>query len=229
MIRDRILDFFFPKRCLGCTRVGDFICPDCEQKIPILENQVCPVCQNPSVGGFTHYRCRGHNLPERLLSPFLYKDLTQKIVQSLKYQKVFALVPLITDYLIDFIEENNLSLGEKTIVTFVPAHPFKIFERGFNQVELLAKELSRCLKLECLPLLEKIKETPSQTSLTKEARLENVKDSFQIKAEMMSRAKEADVVLFDDVFTTGATLLECSKALKKGGTRFIYLLTLAKD
>lgn len=173
--KERLLDFFFPKRCLGCGRVGNFVCPVCE------------------------------------------------------YEKVFALVPLLVDHLFQFIEESNLILGERTTIAFVPSHQFKIFERGFNQVELLAKELSRRLNLECLPLLEKIKETPSQTSLSKEERLRNVEDSFRVKKEWVSKLEGRDILLLDDVFTTGATLLECSKVLKKSNARFIYLLTLAKD
>lgn len=228
-MKDQILDFFFPKRCLGCGRVDNFVCPVCEEDLPVLQDQSCAVCQNPSVGGFTHYRCQGLYRPERSLSFLVYKGLTQKLIQGLKYEKVFALVPLLVEYLFQFVEESNLSLGEKTVITFIPSHPFKIFERGFNPVELLANELSHRLNLERLPLLEKIKETSSQTSLSKEARLKNVEGSFRVKGEWATKIKGRDILLLDDVFTTGSTLLECSKVLKKSGVRFIYLLTLAKD
>ena len=224
-----ILDFFFPKRCLGCGRAGAFICEVCEEKVPFLEDQYCGVCGHLSVGGFTHERCRTTLTPERLICLFRYKDLGKKIVASFKYEKVLSLLPSLASYIDEFLYDYGIDLGTKVLVTFVPIHPIKFLERGFNQSEIIARKLSRQKGLSMLPLLEKIKETPSQTKLKRRERKENIAGSFCLNSKYEGDLVGRDVLLIDDVFTTGATLLECAKVLKKGGARFIYLLTLAKD
>lgn len=226
---EAVLDFFFPKRCLGCGRVGAYICEVCEQKIPFLEDQYCCVCGHLSVGGFTHERCRTTLTPERFISLFAYKDLGRKLIASFKYEKVLSLLPTVLSYVNELLEESGVVLGEETTVTFVPIHPLKFLERGFNQSEIISRELAQARNLSMLPVLEKIKETPSQTKLARKQRKENVAGSFRLVPRYMGDVVGRDVLLIDDVFTTGSTLLECSKVLKKGGARFIYLLTLAKD
>lgn len=228
-MKDQILDFFFPKRCLGCGRVGAYICEICEEKIPFLEDQYCAVCQRLSVGGFTHYRCQGLYKPDRLLSLLKYQDLGRELVTSLKYEKVTELRPVIAQYVTSFLDESGVSLGGEAVTTFVPTHPLKFLERGFNQSELIAKEISRAKGLKLLPVLDKVLETPSQTTLSKKERKKNIEGSFALNPKFKGEVIGRDILLIDDVFTTGATLLECSKVLKKGGARFIYLLALSKD
>lgn len=226
---ESVLDFFFPKRCLGCGRAGTYICEVCEQKIPFLEDQYCAVCQKPSVGGFTHHRCRGTHKPERILSLLSYRDLGRKLVTVLKYEKVTDLRHLIGREAVNFLNDSNISLGRETVVTFVPTHPLKFLERGFNQAELIAKEVSKAKSLKILPVLDKVLESPSQTALSRTERKQNIEGSFALNPEFQNEVYDHDILLVDDVFTTGATLLECSRVLKKSGARFIYLLTLAKD
>jgi len=229
VLTQELLDFFFPKRCLGCGRVGFFICPDCSLKLPYLENQFCSVCNEPSVGGFTHLRCQSRYAPDRFLSLFVYKGLAQNLVKELKYGKVTALRKVVNRLVLEFLEENGIDLGEKTLITFVPIHQFKLWERGFNQSQLLAEEVGKSLNLRVESFLEKVKETRSQTEFKKEDRAQNVKGSLALKKVIDKILQGQDVLLIDDVFTTGATLLECANLLKRGGVRFLYLLTLCKD
>lgn len=226
---ENILDFFFPKRCLGCGKAGAFVCEVCEEKLPFLEDQYCAVCGRLSVGGFTHERCRGSLAPERFMSLFKYQGVARALVGSFKYEKVTSLLPTLHLYINEFLKESAVQLGEETLVTFVPIHPLKLLERGFNQSEMVAGELGRREGLLMLPVLEKIQETPSQTKLSKKERKENVAGSFGLARKYAKEIMGRDILLVDDVFTTGATLLECSKVLKKAGARFVYLLTLAKD
>lgn len=226
---ENILDLFFPKRCLGCGKAGAFVCEVCEDKLPFLEDQSCAVCGHLSVGGFTHERCRGSSTPERFMSLFKYQGVARALVGSFKYEKVTSLLPTLHLYINEFLKESAVRLGEETLVTFVPIHPLKLLERGFNQSEIIAGELGRREGLLMLPVLEKIQETPSQTKLSKKERKENVAGSFGLARKYAKEIMGRDILLVDDVFTTGATLLECSKVLKKAGARFVYLLTLAKD
>lgn len=227
--KETLLDFFFPQRCLGCGRIGAFLCELCQENLPFLELQYCAVCGAPSIGGFTHQRCRNRFRPDRLLCLFSYQDLVRTLIQSFKYQRVTALKKLMTDLIANFFEENSIDLGVETLISFVPIHPLKLLERGFNQSQIVAEALASRLGLRAVNLLEKVKETKSQTELKREDRQSNVEASFDVNAKMAEAVSDRDILLIDDVFTTGATLLECSKVLKKGGARFIYLLTLAKD
>ena len=112
-----------------------------------------------------------------------------------------------------------------TVLTFVPIFRRKEKWRGFNQAELIAKEIGRITGKHVLPLLRKTRNTESQTDLDKEQRLQNVKDAFvfTIKNEIPQR-----VVLVDDIWTTGATMRECCKELKKGGVEKVWGFTLAR-
>lgn len=227
--KETLIDFFFPKRCLGCSRIGAFVCEICQERLPYLEVQYCAVCDGASVGGFTHERCRTNLSPDRFLSLFDYKDLARNLVQQFKYQRVTLLGETIGDLVTNFLTEGNVDLGPESLTTFVPIHPLKFLERGFNQSEILAKALGGSLNLEVLSALEKTRETKSQTQLSRKERAENVEDSFGLRSGVEDRVRGRDVLLVDDVFTTGATLLECSRVLKRSGVRFLYLLTLARD
>ncbi len=104
------------------------------------------------------------------------------------------------------------------------------WRRGFNQSELLARELSRLSAVPVVPLLHRTRATPPQVGLKAAARLENVKDAFAIDEKLFERhnARKQPILLLDDVFTTGATLRECAKTLRKAGAGEICAITLAR-
>ncbi|MCL5003924.1 MAG: ComF family protein [Patescibacteria group bacterium] len=229
MLAEPIVDFFFPKRCLSCGRSGSFVCESCLEKVPWLESQFCPVCLKPSVSGFTHLRCQNSLTPDRFICPLAYKGLVSSLIQSVKYGGVTSLVPYAVSLTKEFMEESLSGIGAEAGLTYVPLHPLKLMERGFNQSLILAKSLGELLRLEVFDLLIKAKETKSQTTFSREERKSNVRGTFKANAVEIQRIKNRDLILVDDVFTTGATLLECSRILKLAGARFIYLFTLAKD
>lgn len=100
--------------------------------------------------------------------------------------------------------------------------------RGFNQAKLLAKEISKITKIPLLPTLEKIVDTPSQTTKNYLEHQENIKDSFKVDESILSKIKDKSVLIIDDVCTTGATLLEASHVLHQSGATTLSALTLAK-
>ena len=106
---------------------------------------------------------------------------------------------------------------------------WKVRKRGYNQSELIAKQIAKNipnLKLESHILL-KTKENKTQSSLNKKQRQENVKDVY--KLQNAEKIKEKNIILFDDIYTTGATVNECARVLKLGGANKIAVLTIAKD
>ena len=119
---------------------------------------------------------------------------------------------------------------ENTVVTYVPIFKRKEKWRGFNQAQLIAREVGKVAGKEILSLLRKTRNTESQTSLDKEQRLQNMKDAFivNVKGQMSNFKIPERVVLVDDIWTTGATMKECCKELKKGGVEKVWGFTLAR-
>ncbi|HIJ20388.1 MAG TPA: ComF family protein, partial [Deltaproteobacteria bacterium] len=121
-------------------------------------------------------------------------------------------------------------LGEASagfLVIPVPLHPGKLRERGYNQSLLLARHTAEKLRAELDYLsLRKIKKTIPQTGLGKKQRQQNVKNAFKLENE--NRIRERNILLVDDVSTTGNTLNACSKILRKGGANRIFCVTLAR-
>jgi len=116
---------------------------------------------------------------------------------------------------------------DRDVIIPVPLHPSRLRQRGFNQSALLAQEMSRML---CVPVdlfsLRKIRATPPQVGLTMKERTKNVKGTFHVINGDHVKGKK--VLLVDDVFTTGATISECARALRKAGATSVDVLTLAR-
>lgn len=123
-------------------------------------------------------------------------------------------------------KEENLWWGTDAIIP-VPLHPKKEKERGFNQAQLLGRELAKRKQIELIEdRLVKVNRTPPQTSLEAKEREKNLKGAFQVKNGEKIKGKV--VLLVDDVFTTGSTLQECSLALRKAGALEVRALTVAQ-
>ncbi len=114
----------------------------------------------------------------------------------------------------------------RPVVTFVPMHRRRRMERGYDHAEKLAAGVARALGLEAVRLLERSRLSPSQASLGFAERRKNVKGAFRLKAD--GRLPE-EVVVVDDVLTTGSTLAECAETLKAGGARRVVACVLARD
>ena len=118
--------------------------------------------------------------------------------------------------------------GKYDIIGAVPIHKKRKIERGYNQSELIAKELAKNIQgLEYKKILIKIKNNQRQSELKKEQRLENVKDVYEIQNKQIIQGKK--IILFDDIYTTGSTVNECSKIMLQAGTKKVGVLTIAKD
>jgi len=194
----------FPRNCINCGKEGKYICEKCElflSEAPSLFNQ--------------------GNL-EEIIGCWEYEGLAKKIIFKIKYEGVFDAINELIEMAFEIRE---LYLPEGTMITFVPMFKGKEKIRGFNQAELIAKKLGKTTGKEVSSLLEKIKDTSSQIELDKEERLANVKNSFQIKEKTIC---PNNILLVDDVWTSGATMKECAKILKRAGAKRIFGFTLAR-
>lgn len=227
-------NFLFPRKCANCGRRGTYLCTSCQAKLEPAPD-FCLVCDKPAIGGYTHPGCKKKGLaPERTLSCFLYrkkenpkeKTVAQKLIIALKYKGVKELGDLMAGLWIKDLSERGISFGEEALVVPVPSSFWGRARRGFNQAELLGKALADNLNLSYQEILAK-KETLSQKDLKRYERKENVKEAFYLKKDVNIKGK--DILLIDDVATTGSTLLEAAKPLKKAGARYVWCLTFAKD
>jgi len=224
------LDFVFPKKCVGCKTDGAFLCANCEGKIEYLTTQVCIVCQKPSIKGFTHPSCVTIYTPERLYSPFVYRGVVRNAILETKYSGAFAVLAPLLDIFIESVNESSLEIGNKAQIIPIPLHKSRYAKRGFNQAEYIANKISQEFKVSCrTDILQRIVNTKSQVGLDKNQRRENVANAFGINPKNLAMIKDCDIVLVDDVGTSGATMLSASRALKKAGCRYIYCICLAKD
>jgi ComF family protein len=229
-----MLNVLFPVVCFGCGKEGTYtyICKQCE--VFMVEAAfVCPVCQHGSFTGERHQHCKARYGLDGLIGIWEYEGFVKQCISQIKYQGVTHAIGEIVERAFGVMAQNtqradiflSFLLSEDTFLTYVPMAKSKEKKRGFNQAVCLAREIGKITKKEVLPLLQKIRDTHSQTELDKKQRLENVKGSFQLQSEIQI---PKNVVLVDDVWTTGATLKECCKVLKRAGAENVWGFTLAR-
>ena len=238
-IKKIILDTLFPIACISCQKSDFWICKKCFQKIPILREQVCPACEREiTLSGFLCQNCRRKekNGLDALISAVSYDNPIVKImVYNFKYRFTDSLSKPLAQLQIKALLQNNLPLPQAIVP--VPLHPRRLRWRGFNQALLIAKSISKNLvpplEIPVLDILERKKYNQPQMKLKKyEERLQNVKDLFRIKSDTDDKVnyiKGKFVYLVDDVATTGATLKECAKVLKKIGVKKVFAIVIARQ
>ena len=158
----------------------------------------------------------------------VYEGTLSEAIHILKYQKRQAMVKHLNDLMPDFLLQR---FAQSDIIIPVPLHKKRLNERGFNQSLLIAHYMSKSLNI---PLyvngLQRTRWTRPQIELTREERLKNVRGAFAVKAGLKpaTTIKGKNVILVDDVYTTGATVNECAKVLKKAGADEVVVFTLAR-
>lgn len=221
---DQLFEIFFPKHfaCLICGREvfnGEDFCEDCLPKITLNDGATCPRCGRKTQKEELCIECKDV-LPQydRALSPLIYKDGVQDLVLRYKNGN-----PYLKEYFSREMYEKCKILTDADAICSVPMLNKDKHNRGYNQSELLAKELSKLTSLPYLSsALEKIKKTSAQKSLNRKERPENLKGCFKADREVV---KGKNIIVVDDVMTTGATADEICRELKKKGANKVYFLT----
>jgi competence protein ComFC len=231
-INNKILDLFYPTdiKCIFCgnellIKNRYCTCGKCFAKLPYLEKlQVCEFCGTPiddiaPICGFCF-----ENKPAFLKAraSFEYNEKIKYIVNRFKYNDEKFLAKPLAEFMADEYFRNNF---ECDFILYTPLTLEKFQKRGYNQSELLANSLSQILDLPVKQNVHKIKNTLTQTNLNREERKINLEKAFKILKKKELRDK--NILLVDDVFTTGATVQEISKLLLNSGAKAIYVLTLA--
>lgn len=232
------LDLIFPKRCVGCKKMGSYICENCFAFLSFDVKNICLVCQRGSIDGLTHPGCRGKYTIDGCFAAVPYKKTAKKLIYNFKYNPYLAdLRKILSDLLYESLIQNEnfmriLQGSKNWIFVPIPLYSSKLRFRGYNQSEILANELSKRFDFTTLNLLKRTKKTKTQVGLKLEERKKNIKGAFEINSSLITNHlsfKNTGVFLIDDIVTTGSTLLEAANILKRNGAGKVYSITLARD
>lgn len=162
-------------------------------------------------------------MPEGYTAVFTFKSPIKELIYELKYRGVSDIAALCSQFMATTLPQHILD--KKPIIMAVPLHKKKFRQRGFNQSQLLAKEISRGLQLRLdSTSLQRVRMTQTQAKLHRELRKTNIKNAFTCTNRLNGRT----VLIVDDTITTGATVVACAQALKKAGASFVWAITLSQ-
>ena len=223
------MNLLFPKKCINCRRWGNYVCDKCQVGL-WEEEQICPVCRRASRYGLQHKYCHRPYSLAGLTCLWAYEGIAKKIIQKAKYRFYYD---FLGELLVDspsIIDRPEFSyfwkfLETKPVVVPVPLHPNREKWRGFNQAKIIADLAARSWKLDTRNLLIRTRDTGQQVGRTRQDRLSRVEGAFFLKSRIQY---PGSVLLVDDVWTTGATLSECCRVLKKAGVKQVWGLVLAR-
>lgn len=237
-----LLDLIFPPQCLACGSALEIgylqdeiyglpVCPKCKEGIFPLKEPFCTLCSTPfrSKVAVSHIcgRCtlkRPHF--DLLISPFVYEAKIEEIISGFKYGTMGREGKLLGRVLGNFLLQRCALEGDEILIP-VPLHPKRERERGFNQTLLMAKGVAHVTGIPIrADLLIRRVYTKSQTGLSLREREQNVKGVFELRRP--EEIKGRKILLLDDVATTGSTLNECAKVLKRNGARVVICGVLAR-
>lgn len=230
-----LLDLVFPRVCAGCGgRVGDatgHLCWDCQSQLPFVRQPYCLHCGDPVEGrvdeAFTCHWCDELNPAfDYARSVVRYRGSVPRMIQAFKYHAAHYLTPDLVRLLMAGLETAP-EFGPLDAVCCVPLHRVRQRERGYNQSALLAHGLAQQLGKPFLKrALVRHRQTGTQTHLSARERVANVHGAFAIRRH--AAIAGLNVLLLDDVMTTGATVSECARILKAAGAAKVCVLTVAR-
>ena len=225
-LRGIALDLLFPQRCIGCGEEGMLICHACRKSLIRIMPPICPLCGRPQPSGIVCSHCVSRRTGiDGIRSPFRFDGLMRQAVHQFKYKNLRSFSGLMAAMLRDYLQQNPLP---SEVLVPVPLHPRRLRERGYNQSELLARELSRLtgIPLNCNFFRRTRYLSPQALTDFVEERLENVYQAFSC---CNSALQGKQVLLIDDVSTSGATLDSCALTLKSAGAVSVWGLVLARE
>jgi ComF family protein len=230
-------ELLYPRICIGCRRrlagpdQKELVCASCWSAIERTVPPLCGRCGRPLRGaGATAVVCPECRATapcfDRAYAPCSYTGVLKELIAAFKYKGKDYLSESLGRLLVEFIREYRLPLETIDTLVPIPLHSARLREREFNQAELLAREVAKAYdKPVTTGLLARLRYTRTQTELAADRRRQNVLDCFRVIDRTAAAGK--NILLIDDVLTTGATLSEAARCLKEAGAGTVLALTLA--
>ena len=212
-----LLELLLPARCVVCRRGGRQLCAACAAALPRLRGPGCERCGTPTAWPVRRcVECTGRRLAfAHARAAVAYDDAVRALVSAWKERGLRKLTSALAELVVETVEPPAVPL------TFVPSDPERRRVRGEHPAEALARELARRWELPVLPLLVR-RAGERQRGLPLAARRANVRGAFS------AREAPRRLVLVDDVYTSGATVNEAASALRRGGSRHVHVVTVAR-
>lgn len=232
-----LLNTFFPAFCQHCGKEGEpasptggWLCERCNYTLAPRLYTNCPQCNRGNEEGRLAPACKGHTGLTRFFASYTFSSpVAQSLIHSYKFRHASTLHTSISNLILTWILGHDLEhvfAKNNLLVTSVPLSKKRRQTRGFNQAELLAKDIASRLALPYENTLVRIKDTNPQTKVAgSENRYENIKGAF---AHGGIAPKGKKILLIDDVYTTGATMRECATTLRQAGASQVWGLAFAK-
>ncbi len=235
---ESFLELLYPEKntCFICNIYDEsinekYICADCEKKLRRIVPPVCIKCSKQINYDTADCLCPDCNVYDRSFeiskAPFLYEGIIKDSIYNFKYYNKPYFYKFFGNCLFNYM--NDMDYIDFDYIASVPLHKSKMRTRGYNQSELIAKYLSDKLFIPYADVLKRAKKTTKQSQQSKEERRKNLIGAFAIKSpHKYEKIKNSNVLLVDDVYTTGSTADECSKTLLNFGVSKVYVITIAR-
>jgi len=231
-IKNIVLNILFPPICVNCQKYllkNEYICNDCFRLIKLNSAMFCPICKSRLA---ENKKICNHS---KKILPYFYllaaagnydDPVLRNLIHGLKYRYLKNSALLLGEFLSNHLKLANLKF-ENFIVAPIPLHSVRQRQRGFNQSKLIAEFIAKKFNLPLIEALKKIKNNKPQVGLKgNKERIENVKNCFIVQNSASIEKK--NILLVDDVFTSGATMNEAIKILKENGAKRIIATVIAK-
>ncbi|MCK4539957.1 ComF family protein [Candidatus Parcubacteria bacterium] len=243
LARDFIFDLIFPIECLGCGEQGKWLCGQCFKKLEVNSKQRCLNCKTENDFGGLCPECKKNFYLDGVLAAGNYEDkLISQLIKQYKYYFSLKVADILSDFVLFFLRNLNSQIillpAKRTgaprflfkqnnyCIMPVPLHKRRLRWRGFNQSEKLAKILSKKLNI---PLINnqliRTKYNRPQAKINSQKRKNNISGCFQYQGDSLAKK---NIILIDDVVTSGSTLDECAKILKEKGAQKVWGLCVAR-
>jgi ComF family protein len=222
-VLNKIIDFILPRFCTSCENklgsIEQFICKPC---LSIIEELSIVEIENEFVRKFSN-----SNIVDNYTSLFVFEEngKLQDLIHSLKYNQKFK-IGIFLGTMLGNGKKNDIRKWNVDLIIPIPLFHLKKIERGYNQADYIAKGLSKSLGIKYqISIAKRMKNTTSQTKLDSIERSNNMLDAFAIRKPKLVEGK--NIIIVDDVITTGITVLELAKKLKENGANKVYALSVA--
>lgn len=225
-----ILDILFPKTCLSCGSWGQYICKRCQRQFVPIQKDACVYCDRISQYGQVHERCLRIQDIDGYIGLWYLTPPLQRVIKKIKYK-------LVTDAfraVCATVHPNRIATLQQfaadrpgCVIQPIPLHPARRAKRGFNQADLISQFLYEVTRFPVMSSLKRVRNTSPQAETTSRmARYINMKNAFCVTD--MQSVYQKDIVLVDDIYTTGNTVKEAARVCKQAGAARVYVFTLAK-
>ncbi len=232
---EALIDLLMPNHCVSCKTVqSEGLCHKCVQQVVYLKDNFCPICGRPHKDEKNNLLCPHciGDKPKFLFcrSAFSYDGPIKDALHHLKFEGRSDLAGPLAKLLIQYIDRHcpEVKYSGFDRVASVPVGKKKMAKRGYNQAAIFAEALSKRLAIpNGADILVRVKETKPQFNLNREERLQNLDGAFAVQNHHLVAGQR--LLLVDDIFTTGATVTECTRVLLQAGAKKVSVITLARS